>query len=484
MMVGLHRGLVAYAQVDDDVEGAEPVRLPGRRIALRVAGVLAALLLACAVVARLSLGKAAGRWPGASAGAAAAPAALSLAAMLGCPPSEEGVLFGADKNLQFLRGSTSADTCQVLCFRNRRCSVWVWSREQRICLLKQLRSPTARPTRREVPGLVSGFSCRTAEEGWANGLRVSAAQATEATAFTVGDSTAAVAPVDGAPWAEPEPEPKGKRRPQPQPPPDPALEPEPEPGTSQIPAGPLGATLFCWALMRPGSGEEALLSLQYDRGWSIFGCEDVAVYSNQVIAIGAGSHFYTSMVNHSLDCQVGGDFGTALNTDIFMAVWDEVFRGGRYLLRDWTVKADPDTVFLPTRLRVELVRHPETPEGAYLDNCKYGLHGPAEVLSQNAVQAFAGGKQQCVDRLTQLCSGPCPFGEDMFLDKCLGALLGVRRDRAFTIMSEEHCDSPEWSTCADAAAVAFHPFKTPDSYEACVRNAEAVDETAPVATAK
>ncbi|CAE7294189.1 bath-42 [Symbiodinium necroappetens] len=55
----------------------------------------------------------------------------------------------------------------------------------------------------------------------------------------------------------------------------------------------------------------------------------------------------------------GGLFWSALNLRIFAAFWRQVISDGHYLLYNWIVKADPDTVFFVDRLRNVLELHEE-----------------------------------------------------------------------------------------------------------------------------
>jgi len=94
----------------------------------------------------------------------------------------------------------------------------------------------------------------------------------------------------------------------------------------------------------------------------------------------------------------------------------------------------------------------------YLNNCKWGLHGPIEVLSRRAVATFAAGLPRCVSLLSH------PWGEDKFLDQCL-QLLGVIRDNEYSLLSETACG--EQPAPCGTSNVAFHPFKSIQSYFTC-----------------
>jgi len=233
----------------------------------------------------------------------------------------------------------------------------------------------------------------------------------------------------------------------------------------------VGQSLFCFSLMIPYSYEQGLLAAQYDMGESIFGCDAYAVYSNDTMLVAPG--VYSTRVDHNLTCTKGGEFKTALNLDIFLAVWSKVIEDGAFSFHDWTIKVDPDCVFFPARLRASLWLHKESSHGTYLNNCKMGMHGPLEVFSANAVVAWAKGSQRCVEHFNRLCSGDCLWGEDMFIDQCLSKVLHVKREDEPALLLEDHCDSPPgWRSCKDVRSVAFHPFKVLDEYRECVEAAK------------
>jgi hypothetical protein len=196
------------------------------------------------------------------------------------------------------------------------------------------------------------------------------------------------------------------------------------------------------------------------------------VYSNATLLVAPG--VYSLDINHDLTCSSGGEFKTALNLDIFLAVWRKVVDDGAFAFHDWTVKVDPDCVFFPARLRATLWVHAEAEEGVYLNNCRMGLHGPLEVFSTNAVKAWSKGSERCVAHFNKLCSGDCLWGEDMFIDQCLWKVLNVTREDEPALLLEDHCDPPDgWKSCQEVGTVAFHPFKALDDYETCVKNARA-----------
>lgn len=241
-------------------------------------------------------------------------------------------------------------------------------------------------------------------------------------------------------------------------------------GALEVKAARPGQSLFCFSLVLPVGYERSLLALQYRHRASLFQCDEYAVYSNMSMDIAPG--VTSEVVDSDLVVRKGGEFGTALNTDVFLTVWAKVIKEGRFLFHHWTVKLDPDAVFFASRLRNLILKHNETEKGTYLNNCKFGMHGPVEVFSRNAVKALGAGSDRCMEHFTKLCSGKCKWGEDMFIDQCLMRVLGVNREDDFHLLLEDHCDPPEgWSSCKDTTAVGFHPFKTEEGYRHCLANA-------------
>lgn len=238
-------------------------------------------------------------------------------------------------------------------------------------------------------------------------------------------------------------------------------------------AAPGDTSLYCFTLVQPGGYELGLIDLQYKKRASIFECDGFSVYSSKRVKIAPG--IFTGVVNSSLVCDLGGEFDTALNTGIFLAVWAKVIADGAFEHHAFTVKVDADAVFVPGRLRYLVLNRPDVNGGIYLNNCKFGLHGPLEVFSRNAVRAWANGAGDCVTHFTKLCSGFCGWGEDMFIDQCLQRVIGVRREDEFRLLLEAHCEPPEhWHDCTDQTVTAFHPFKTEEAWMTCLINTRRV----------
>jgi hypothetical protein len=224
--------------------------------------------------------------------------------------------------------------------------------------------------------------------------------------------------------------------------------------------------------MIPSSYELDLITMQYNANASIFGCDKHTVFSNMPVPYAHG--VMSSVVETDLECEFGGKYKTALNAGIFQVVWRKVIADGTFRYYDWTVKVDPDSVFFPDRLRRHLKEQFQVipTNGVYLNNCKFGLHGPLEVLSRVAVLRWNAGMAGCESHFRrESCFGqPCPWGEDLSMDKCLWKVLKVQRVNDSALLNEMHCDSWDWKDCK-SDAVAFHPFKTVAEYRQCLNTA-------------
>jgi len=220
--------------------------------------------------------------------------------------------------------------------------------------------------------------------------------------------------------------------------------------------------------MVPSTGELQLMETASAKGAGIFGCDEYAILSDVLMSVGQRPYAVaTQVVNSSLKCQRGGDYNTVLNSAIFVLAWKLVFRDGRFQRNDWTAKVDPDAVFLPDRLRANVLRNAVfIPRVSYLNNCRIGLHGPLEVISTGGMLAFMDGIEIC---LQEGVADFERFGEDVFLRQCLDRL-GVAKVEDYGLLSEINCfENP--SPCT-SGKVAFHPFKSPQAYLGCLAQAK------------
>merc|ERR1740123_459655 len=124
-----------------------------------------------------------------------------------------------------------------------------------------------------------------------------------------------------------------------------------------------------------------------------------------------------------------------------------VVKDGQFESYAWIAKVDPDTVFLPTRLRSILHGNEQATaalsgSGVWLNNCALGLHGPLEVLSRRAVAAYGAGAEKCES----------PPEEDVYLHQCLRSLT-IQQLNQYDLLADRNCNrkgweqSPEWQSC-------------------------------------
>jgi len=220
-------------------------------------------------------------------------------------------------------------------------------------------------------------------------------------------------------------------------------------------------SLFCFSVMLPTGYEPKLVEMQHTAKIGIFACEGWSVYTNANVDL-AG--FAPTKVRVDLHSRLGGVYHTFYNTGIFISIWRQVASESRFREFDFTVKADPDAVVLPWVLRRKLaiylrsgrLAEAESDRGMFVNNCKFGLHGPVEILSKRALEVYASGWSGCKR----------PPQEDVFMQNCLTSL-GVSMQDNFAVLVEAHCEPPlGWNNCRGDYAV-FHPFKTVEGYKLC-----------------
>eukprot|EP00418_Pyrodinium_bahamense_P046248 CAMPEP_0179188938 /NCGR_PEP_ID=MMETSP0796-20121207/93784_1 /TAXON_ID=73915 /ORGANISM="Pyrodinium bahamense, Strain pbaha01" /LENGTH=599 /DNA_ID=CAMNT_0020893057 /DNA_START=19 /DNA_END=1818 /DNA_ORIENTATION=- len=230
-----------------------------------------------------------------------------------------------------------------------------------------------------------------------------------------------------------------------------------------------GDSLFCYTVMLATGEEKQLMVFHASGRHGIFSCNEAMVLSS--VTVHLGNDFWTQVLpGTDLYVAKGGPWGTAMNTPVFIAVWSYIKNSRRYEHYDWSVKVDPDAVFLPWRLRKALTepefREAEMKKGVIIHNCGNTLHGPIEVMSRRALAIFTDNLHHC-QRKPQ---------EDFFLSLCadkLGVDVHFRQD----ILADQGCllnggrlKDPDWWKCESGHA-AFHPFKTLSALEGCYSRA-------------
>jgi len=208
-----------------------------------------------------------------------------------------------------------------------------------------------------------------------------------------------------------------------------------------------GMSFFCIMVVLPDSVEVELLAKAKENQGSIFQCDAHKVYNS----------WKTDSANWDTSET------TVLNTGVFLQVFGMVRDDGEYLKHDWTVKVDPDCVFLPERLRAHLYGlRPPANTALYMKNNNiegtgnnYFL-GAIEVFSKRAVQMYLDNDKECGKFLG------VNSGEDGFFKGCMDALgVGFMWDR---IMFKPNYDP---AICTNGKYAAYHPIKFPEHWQRC-----------------
>lgn len=219
------------------------------------------------------------------------------------------------------------------------------------------------------------------------------------------------------------------------------------------------------------------MRIQLSKGVSIFSCEDWAVFSQQVVNLSPGPPVRLDTTLIIVPAAImGGQAGTKtsswLNTETFIAAWNAVRADGRFLSHDYSVKVDPDAVFLPWRLRLHLkevepqVFSQARQRGVFFKNCQaeLGFYGSLEVISRQGLMQYFLGVGRCKTELDWR-----GWGEDLFMQTCF-ELLNVLPFHDYNLLADAYCNNQIPSPC-NSGKIAFHPFKSSETYFKCMDEA-------------
>jgi len=256
-----------------------------------------------------------------------------------------------------------------------------------------------------------------------------------------------------------------------------------------------GTNLFCLAFYQDETGSTKktddldLLRTQLFLGASIFGCESYRVFSDISTWLSPGK-VETIKVD-----DVEGNFhfakrkfnGHWINSNMFIQVWKKVKEENMWSSKDWTVKVDADSVFLPMRLREYLSKTEVTSNGIYLENCKnesFGFYGSLEVFSHRAMATYLANIDNCKATLNYMGREKLhsnePWGEDLFAQRCMD-LHGVDRVDALNITTDALCEGcvpkafkkqkkGSWKPdCATTYTPVIHPMMKSKDYFDCLK---------------
>jgi len=223
-------------------------------------------------------------------------------------------------------------------------------------------------------------------------------------------------------------------------------------------------SLYCISLYMPSSYEGSIINVQLNRSAGIFACDGYDLIAAEDVIVGTSTDgiLVKTLVIPKIEVGVSQD-GTAGNAKLFMAMWDAIIAGKRFRDYDWTIKADPDAVLIPWRIRDHM--RPHISENVYVVNCNAFpsspnfpmMYGSVEIFSSAAMIAYAEGSWRCGQDLPW--GG---WGEDYYMTHCMD-YVGVGRISDFSVVGDNVCTG---ASCADGQA-SFHPYKTEVEWVKC-----------------
>lgn len=203
----------------------------------------------------------------------------------------------------------------------------------------------------------------------------------------------------------------------------------------------------------------------YPHSLGIFACNAWAIYSDIVTWVADPSSNDTI----GIPGPAATYNGLWLNSGVFIRAWTRLLKDGVFRAHEWTIKADPDAVFLPERLRQHLRQGNWGWEPVvYFKNCEqfHSMQGPLEIFSRGAVARLATDLWSCGSGIDQ-----SHIGEDGFMDLCMERL-GIQPIFDFTLLQDMYCGNTyvgqPLPPCTDNWKVAFHPMKSVPEYFHCL----------------
>jgi hypothetical protein len=227
-------------------------------------------------------------------------------------------------------------------------------------------------------------------------------------------------------------------------------------------------SMLCFAVLRLGTAEEDLIKLQLKKSIGIFACDDTITISGEEAVLGNdrwGWDVKTWAIPEPRAIlgdltKPGVTTNSWLNTKVFIAAFALITsdKYERVWKNDWLIKADPDAVIFPDRLRKHLLPH--TGHAKFMLNCNYDgikLFGAVEAFSKQAIGRYKDNFEKCS---TLPWHG---WGEDLFMQNCMETL-GVTAVTDLTIVGDARC---QYAPCSNTARAAFHPFKDVPGWWQC-----------------
>lgn len=218
--------------------------------------------------------------------------------------------------------------------------------------------------------------------------------------------------------------------------------------------------LYCLAVVLPEGHQPALMQALFQKQLSLFACDGYEVYSS-----------VSSLPGVDFPVHKVPGYERFGNEDELLQVMMAVVARGRYIDYDWTVKVDPETVFLPVRLQHLLaVRFSgeDSSSTAYLETCNgselgLGSRSAVEVISATALGTFEFGEAESCDQ---------SFGDPISMHACLQRL-EIKKVVVDNLLSDASCEGTirQHGRGCSSGAVAFHPFADEAKWLSCFAQA-------------
>jgi len=242
-------------------------------------------------------------------------------------------------------------------------------------------------------------------------------------------------------------------------------------------------SLFCWLVSQTVGGkklnkmmgwmEEKLVWEMYLRKIGLFACNDFAVFTDKRCIVSKMHPYGWPYVDDDYEPKDGevlswplGATETAKNGDsspsnvwVFVAAWKALGSSGKLDKHQFVVKQDPDAVFIPWRIRWHSDSWPSKAGTVpfFVKNCPgFGsMQGPIEIFSIAMVKAFLPSIDTC---------GGGSAGEDSKMEKCAQQFGQPFMDGG--ALDDAYCSHGQ-PNCNDGSKIAFHPFKSTESFGRC-----------------
>lgn len=202
--------------------------------------------------------------------------------------------------------------------------------------------------------------------------------------------------------------------------------------------------VYCFSVLQVYGYEVDLINAAREKEAGIFACDEYSLLT----ADGQTQIWGEDTTQFQGAAVIGSVDGTAGNTRLFVNAWTKVVEIGKWRNHAFTVKVDPDAVFLPQKLRWHL--------GSFVGKSMFVVNCPAWNMIYGALEVFSFAAIQTWSQRGGTCNAPDDFGEDKYMTQCMDHL-GVMRVNDWGIVGDQLCGT--FTDCRSLSAAAFHPFK-------------------------